>query len=508
MPTDCSADRFEFAPVEGRAVVAGFDGGAITSDAGALLLGATDRAIGLVRRFAGLLRAISRAPDQVEHELATLVGQRVFALALGYEDLVDHDDLRHDPVLAAARRQARRAPRRLRAAGRQVDAQPARACAGRASRRATTRSAMTRRAIERLFVELFLDAHSTPPEADRARPRRHRRPAARRTRRAASSTATMTATATCRSTSSAATTCWRPSCGGRTSTPAPARSRRSARHRRPDPRALAAGADRAAGRQRLRPRGADGLVRGATGRLRLRPGPQRRAWSARSRPSSPWPRGRRPSGPASRRAASRTSAIRPWTAGAARAGWSARPSSWSTAPASRAPTRASSSPRSAAEAWPPRGLYEQLYCARGEMENRIKECQLDLFADRTSAATMRANQLRLWFASMAYVLLCGACAGSACRHTRLARGHLRHDPPQAAQDRRAGARLGPPGHGRHGLRPPLAARLGHRPPSPHRGGRLTTTQTAHSRHHPTRRCPRAATRDHARHQSGRRGASG
>ena len=54
----------------------------------------------------------------------------------------------------------------------------------------------------------------------------------------------------------------------------------------------------------------------------------------------------------------------------------------------------------------PRHLYEKVYCARGDMENRIKECQLDLYADRTSAATMRANQLRLWFASMAYVLLC------------------------------------------------------------------------------------------------------
>ena len=52
-----------------------------------------------------------------------------------------------------------------------------------------------------------------------------------------------------------------------------------------------------------------------------------------------------------------------------------------------------------------RRLYESVYCARGEMENRVKECQLDLFADRTSAATMRANQLRLWFAAMAYVLL-------------------------------------------------------------------------------------------------------
>lgn len=53
-----------------------------------------------------------------------------------------------------------------------------------------------------------------------------------------------------------------------------------------------------------------------------------------------------------------------------------------------------------------RFLYERIYCARGEMENRIKECQADLFADGTSSATMRANQLRLWFASMAYVLLC------------------------------------------------------------------------------------------------------
>src|SRR5260370_24802580 len=61
-----------------------------------------------------------------------------------------------------------------------------------------------------------------------------------------------------------------------------------------------------------------------------------------------------------------------------------------------------------------RHLYEKTYCARGDMENRIKECQLDLVADRTSAATMRANQLRLWFASIAYVLLC------ALRRIRLA----------------------------------------------------------------------------------------
>ena len=80
-------------------MVAGFDGGAITSDAGALLLGATDRAIDLVGRFAACFRD-ARAPERVEHEIATLVGQRVFGLALGYEDLLDHDQLRHDPALA------------------------------------------------------------------------------------------------------------------------------------------------------------------------------------------------------------------------------------------------------------------------------------------------------------------------------------------------------------------------------------------------------------------------
>ena len=110
MPTECSPDPFEFARVEGRRVVAGFDGGAVTSDAGALLLGGADRAINLVGRLAGCFRDARKA-ELVEHEVTTLVGQRVFAMALGYEDLNDHDELRHDPVMAilagklAARRQ-------------------------------------------------------------------------------------------------------------------------------------------------------------------------------------------------------------------------------------------------------------------------------------------------------------------------------------------------------------------------------------------------------------------
>ena len=72
-----------------------------------------------------------------------------------------------------------------------------------------------------------------------------------------------------------------------------------------------------------------------------------------------------------------------------------------------------------ADAIDARVLYEDVYCARGQVENRIKEQQLDLFADRTSAATMRANQLRLWFASFAYVLL-DALRRIGLRHTQFA----------------------------------------------------------------------------------------
>ena len=82
-------------------------------------------------------------------------------------------------------------------------------------------------------------------------------------------------------------------------------------------------------------------------------------------------------------------------------------------------TRASSSRRCAADKIDARTLYEDIYCARGEVENRIKEQQLDLFADRTSAATMRANQLRLWFASFAYLLL-DALRRIGLRHTQFA----------------------------------------------------------------------------------------
>ncbi len=99
MPTECTPKLFEFEAVARRAVVAGFDGGNITSNAGALLLGQVDRGLGLVRRFADCF-IDRRDARYVEHQVATLVGQRIFGLALGYEDLNDHDELRKDPTFA------------------------------------------------------------------------------------------------------------------------------------------------------------------------------------------------------------------------------------------------------------------------------------------------------------------------------------------------------------------------------------------------------------------------
>ena len=98
MQTECNQDSLEFASVGGRKVTAAFDGGAMTSNAGALLLRETDRGIGLSRQAAACFTD-GRRQDRIEHSIETLLAQRIHGLALGYEDLYDHNDLRHDPVL-------------------------------------------------------------------------------------------------------------------------------------------------------------------------------------------------------------------------------------------------------------------------------------------------------------------------------------------------------------------------------------------------------------------------
>src|SRR5512136_1300856 len=162
MQTDCSVEGFDFGTVEGRAVEAAFDAGLVTSDAGALLLGATDRAIGMMGRFAACFHDERRA-ERIEHEVVTLVGQRVFGIALGYEDLNDHDELRHDPLMAvlAGKLTARRED-----------------CAPVAGKSTLNRLELSRleptryhkishnpAAIKRLLVDLFLEAHERLPNS-------------------------------------------------------------------------------------------------------------------------------------------------------------------------------------------------------------------------------------------------------------------------------------------------------------------------------------------------------
>jgi hypothetical protein len=413
MQTECSADLFGFARVEGRAVVAGFDGGKMTSDAGALLLGATDRAIRLVDRFAGCFTD-SRAPELIEHEVATLVGQRVFGIALGYEDLIDHDELRHDPTMAvlAGKLSARRrdcAP----LAGKSTLNRLER---GGAELSRYHRIAWDGAKIEALFVDLFVDAHQRPPQQiildlDATDDPLHGHQEGRffhgyydcycylplyifsgphllaaKLRRADIDAAAGAVEET-------------------------ARIVAQIRARWPEIR-IVLRADSGFARdalmswceansveflfglaknERLVGEIASELA-AAEEDSKASAQPARRfkefSWSTRDS----WSRQRR------------VIAKAEWTAGAANPRFVVTSLS--------------------GEEVAPQRLYEEIYCARGDMENRIKdrikECQLDLFADRTSAATVRANQLRLWFASMAYVLLC-ALRRLALQHTQFAK---------------------------------------------------------------------------------------
>jgi Transposase DDE domain group 1 len=409
MQTECSADLFGFAPVEGRKVVAAFDGGRMTSEAGAMLLGATDRQIRMLERFAGCFTDY-RAADLVVHEVAGLVGQRVFGIALGYEDLIDHDQLRYDPVMAVlgGKLEARRAD-----------------CAPLAGKSTLNRLELSRpeptryhkiscdaAAIEGLFVDLFLDAHSAPPpqitlDLDATDDPLHGHQEERFFHGYYDTYCYLPLYVFCGRHLLAAKL--RPanidaSAG---SVEEVARIVSRIRQRWPKVRILLR-ADSGFAREALmvwcENNGVDflfGLAKNsrlvaeieaelaqAAEQSRQTEKPARRfkdfIWQTRNS----WSRERR------------VVAKAEWTSGQANPRFVV-----------------TSLAREEHEA---RHLYEKLYCARGEMENRIKECQLDLYADRTSAHTMRANQLRLWFASMAYVLIC-ALRRIGLKHTQFAR---------------------------------------------------------------------------------------
>ena len=102
MRTDCNAERLGFGKVGRREVIADFGGGRLSSEAGVLLLRRTEERTRIVERFVERCMTDYRNPDLIEHSLVDMVKQRVFGLALGYEDLNDHDALMSDPLLAAA----------------------------------------------------------------------------------------------------------------------------------------------------------------------------------------------------------------------------------------------------------------------------------------------------------------------------------------------------------------------------------------------------------------------
>lgn len=413
MQTECNPEPMLFARLDRRDVVADFEGGAISSDAGALLLGATDRAIGLTERFAGCF-SDGRAADQVVHDLPTLVGQRVFALALGYEDLIDHDRLRHDPVLGTVLGKLEARRRNCAPLGGKSTLNRLEHASGKTDR--YHKIGHDPAAIEALFVDLFLEAHAGPPsrivlDLDATDDPLHGNQEGR----------FFHGYYDCY--------CYLPLyifCG---------RHLLAAKLRRANIDASAGAVEEVArlvGQIRARWPRVQILVRADSGFAR----DGLMSWAEANGVDYLFGLARNP-----RLAARIETELAAAREDAERSGRTARrftefqwntKDSWSrsrrvVAKAEWMPGRgdAGGNPRFvvtslSARQVHARTLYERLYCARGEMENRIKECQLDLFADRTSTATMKANQLRLWFASMAYVLLC-ALRRIALPHTRLAR---------------------------------------------------------------------------------------
>jgi hypothetical protein len=168
--TQCTPRDLFFQPLGGRDVVARFDGGAVTSDAGGLLLREVEAKFRFVEQFARCFTD-HRDPDKTEHALPELLKQRVFGLCLGYEDLNDHDRLRHDPLLAVlvgkkdphGRQRARAGDRGKALAGKstlnRLELTPVRASA--ASRYKKVVAHLD--AMQAFFVEAFVQQYLLPP---------------------------------------------------------------------------------------------------------------------------------------------------------------------------------------------------------------------------------------------------------------------------------------------------------------------------------------------------------
>ena len=401
MMTDCNPQQLEFQGVGRRTVVAAFDGGTLTSDGGLLLLSEVERRRGILRQFAACFRD-QRNPAYVEHSVEELVRQRVLGLALAYEDLNDHEDLRADPLLATVvgkadptgndRRQEQDRGKPL--AGKST---LNRLEWGAVKQDRYRKISVDSKAVDRFFVDTFLSAHESAPsriilDLDATDDPLHGEQEGRFFHGYYGGYCYLPLYIFCgphllcallRSSDRDA------SAGSVTEVE---RIVAQIRSRWPEVQIILR-ADSGFAREELMAwceQHAVDYIFGLARNVRL----QRALGGEMAQAREQFEQ----SGEATR-------IFRDFTY-RTRKSWSCQ---------RRVVGKAEhlaqgANPRFvvtslSAESWPAAALYEQLYCARGEMENRIKEQQLCLFADRTSSHNLASNQLRLWFSSVAYILL-------------------------------------------------------------------------------------------------------
>lgn len=402
MSPQCSQKEFDFGKHFRRQITARFDGGPISSDGGAILLREVDGRLRLISRLADCFED-HRDPQRIEHSVSELLAQRLYALALGYEDLNDHDQLRSDPLLALlAGKQDPRGQDRKRERDR------GQALAGKTTLHRlerTTDGADRHKKIvcdfervDKLLVDLYLEAWSEPPERvvldlDVTDTPLHGEQQGR---------------------------FFHGYYGHYCYLPLyifAGEHLLCARQREANQDAAAGSLEevkRIVAQIRRAWPGVQILVRGDSGFCRE----ELMAWCEENQVDYVLGLARNERLRAEIDEALQQAAERQRQSGKPARVFCEFPyqtrESWSRARrvvAKAEQLEDKENPRYvvtslSAEQWPPQRLYEELYCARGEMENRIKE-QLSLFADRMSSETMRANQLRLYLSSLAYTLLLG-----------------------------------------------------------------------------------------------------
>lgn len=401
---DSNVTYLDFPILGSRQVVAAFDGGDISSDGGSLLLRKTEELTGIIRQFANCFTD-HRDPNLIEHSLVDLVAQRVYGLALGYEDLNDHDDLRHDPLLATVvgkkdptgQSRVRRRDKGKALAGKSTLNRLELTPVGADEDSRYKKIICSTRAVEDLFIALFLQAYPAPPDRivldlDATDDPIHGHQLGRFFHGYYKDYCFLPLYIFCGDHLLCARL--RPADIDASAGALKQVQRIVARIRQTWPHAKivirgdsgfcrdpimtwceASGVDYVFGLAK-NPR-LLGMITQESEQARLEyeqtKQPARVFAELRYETHTSWSRERR------------------IVAKAEHLDKGANPRFVVTS--------------LDLQQYPAKDLYEKEYCERGEMENRIKEQQRHLFADRTSAATMRANQIRLFFSSIAYTLL-------------------------------------------------------------------------------------------------------